>query len=335
MSDELPVEDGEATAGDDDEVSEQTGDSSGLDSVSADDDTEDSGMSADEPAPLSVEDSETVESLESEETADPGAGADAPEPALAVLEDDIPELQRKAPAKVKGVVDLVFLIDATGSMQPCIDDLKKNIVMFMGLLEEGADANSQSVIGDWRARVCAYRDWAEDDEPWIENPFVKDKAGLEAQLETLVADGGGDEPESLLEGMYKAIMCGETERGETSDGLKWRHRHEAARCLIVFTDATYHPEMLVEEAKGGTWEDVARVVEANRVILSLFAPEFPCYDELSQIDRCEYEAISFDANDKHGAVKALRDFTSDETAFRETLEALAASVVKSAETPEL
>ena len=57
--------------------------------------------------------------------------------------------------------------------------------------------------------------------------------------------------------------------------------------------------------------------------------------KLSQIDRCEYEAISFDANDKHGAVKALRDFTSDETAFRETLEALAASVVKSAETPEL
>jgi hypothetical protein len=220
-------------------------------------------------------------------------------------------LAEEGPAKK--VVDLVFLIDATGSMQQCIDDLKKNIVWVIALLE---DANSPPVIDDWRARVCAFRDWDEDDEPWIENPFVTDAVQLEAQLENLVADGGGDEPESLLEGMYKAIMCGETERGETSDGLKWRHRHEAARCLIVFTDATYHPEMLIEEAKGGTWEDVARVVEANRVILSLFAPEFPCYDELSQIDRCEYEAISFDANDKHGAVKAFRDFMSNTAAFR-------------------
>jgi len=216
--------------------------------------------------------------------------------------------------KVEGVVDLAFLIDATGSMQLSIDNLKKNIVMFMEFLEEGG--NWPGIIWDWRARVCAYRDWAEDDEPWIENPFVTEPGQLEAQLETLVAHGGGDEPESLLDGMYKAVMCGETERGDPSDGLKWRHRQEAVRCLIVFTDATYHPEMLVEEAKGGTWEDVARVIEANRVIFSLFAPDFPCYNDLSQIDRCEWEAISFDADDKHGAVKALTEFTSNETAFR-------------------
>ena len=29
--------------------------------------------------------------------------------------------------KTKGVCDIVFLIDATGSMQPAIDDLKRNI----------------------------------------------------------------------------------------------------------------------------------------------------------------------------------------------------------------
>ena len=32
--------------------------------------------------------------------------------------------------KTKGVCDIVFLIDATGSMQPAIDDLKRNIKMF-------------------------------------------------------------------------------------------------------------------------------------------------------------------------------------------------------------
>jgi hypothetical protein len=33
-------------------------------------------------------------------------------------------------SKVKGIVDIVFLLDATGSMQPCIDAVKNNIAAF-------------------------------------------------------------------------------------------------------------------------------------------------------------------------------------------------------------
>ena len=36
--------------------------------------------------------------------------------------------------KTKGVCDIVFLIDATGSMQPAIDDIKRNISKFFNEL---------------------------------------------------------------------------------------------------------------------------------------------------------------------------------------------------------
>ena len=92
--------------------------------------------------------------------------------------------------------------------------------------------------------------------------------------------------------------------------VKWRHRDEALRAVVIFTDATYHGEMSIEEARGGTWEDVAMAVEQERVFLSLFASDFPCYDTLSTIDRCVWEPIAFDPDEKGGAIQGLRDFTS-------------------------
>ena len=57
-----------------------------------------------------------------------------------------------AKKKVRGVADIVFLIDVTGSMQPCIDALKNNIAAFVDALSK-SDANNSSPISDWRGRV--------------------------------------------------------------------------------------------------------------------------------------------------------------------------------------
>ena len=42
--------------------------------------------------------------------------------------------------KVKGVVDIVFLLDITGSMEPCINAVKDNIQAFVATLT-AKDAN--------------------------------------------------------------------------------------------------------------------------------------------------------------------------------------------------
>ena len=55
-----------------------------------------------------------------------------------------------------------------------------------------------------------------------------------------------------------------------------------------------------------------------------------CYDDLSQIDKCEYMPIEFDPDVPNDAVYKLRDFTSDTANFQKTLEQLAKTVSVSA-----
>ncbi len=241
-----------------------------------------------------------------------------------------------ARAKTKGVADLVFVVDVTGSMASCIDALRKNIEAFIDSLSHG-DGNNVAPVRDWRGKVVGYRDIeasATEGVPWfVDNPFVRDVAALKAQLGALRAEGGGDEPESLLDTLYKvATMPASPKGSQTEDPNMWRYRSDAARVVIVFTDASFKETMSLPEAKGGSLQDVANVVMANRIILSLFAPNFEGYDRLSQIDKSEWEVVEYDGVSPQDALKR---FTSDPVNFRTTLKQLAASVSRSAETVAL
>ncbi|HEX2543055.1 MAG TPA: vWA domain-containing protein [Caldimonas sp.] len=242
----------------------------------------------------------------------------------------------QARAKTKGVADLVFLIDVSGSMAPCIDALRRNIEVFVDSLSRG-DANNAAPVKDWRGKVVGYRDIESAEHeglPWIvDNEFVRDAGALKAQLGALQAAGGGDEPESLLDALYKVASMEAVPKGsQQEDPGKWRYRSDAARVVIVFTDASFKETLNLPEAKGGSLQDVANVVMANRIILSLFAPNFEGYDRLSQIDKSEWEVVEYEGLNPQ---EALQKFTSDPVNFRTTLKQLAASVSRSAETVAL
>ncbi|MBA2244198.1 MAG: VWA domain-containing protein, partial [Gemmatimonadetes bacterium] len=126
--------------------------------------------------------------------------------------------------KTRGVADIVFLIDVSGSMAPIIDALKRNIELFIDSLSSG-EGNNVSPVRDWRAKAVGYRDFEADAEPFIDNPFVRDVTALKAQLAGLVAQGGGDEPESLLDALFRIANVGQTERGaQSEDPNQWRYR---------------------------------------------------------------------------------------------------------------
>ncbi len=265
--------------------------------------------------------------------ADPMA-ADAAAPAQGM--DDAPVAAAPPPTqrpKTKGVADLVFLIDVSGSMAPVIDALRRNIETFIDSLSHGGDANNAAPVKDWRAKVVGYRDTTDGDR-WLEdNPFVRDASALKAQLAALSAEGGGDEPESLLDALYKVATMEATPKGaQSEDPGKWRYRSDAARVVIVFTDASFKETMAIPEAKGGGLQDVTNVIMANRIVLSIFAPNFEVYDRLSQIDKSEWEVVEYEGLSPQ---QALQKFTSDQANFRNTLKQLAASVSKSAETVAL
>lgn len=227
-------------------------------------------------------------------------------------------------SKARGVCDIVFLIDATGSMQPCIDDIKNNIKLFFRSLEDPWSADCGAPVKDWRARVIGYRDPAADGADWyVSNPFVTDVASVEAQLDALQAYGGGDEPEGLLDALYRVSSWDETEKGaQEIDAEKWRYKYDAARCVAIFTDAPYSETTTLPEAPGLPLEDIRKKVVAARLRISLFAPQMDCYDDLEDIERLEYNGFAFDSSIPGDAVQKLRDLTADIANFQTTLRQL-------------
>jgi hypothetical protein len=301
-------------------------------------------MSATERSASTTKDSDVVRTLEpplSDHSAEASkTGGVDPAPAQhessGVATPDTSASPPPARAKTKGVADIVFMIDVSGSMKPCIDALRTNIEAFIDSLSKG-EGNNAAPVKDWRGKVVGYRDIeAAQSEgiPWIvDNPFVRDAAALKSQLAELRAEGGGDEPESLLDALFKTASMEASPKGsQLEDPAKWRYRSDAARVVVVFTDAPFKETMSLQEAKGGSLQDVANIVMANRIILSLFAPNFEGYDRLSQIDKSEWEVVEYEGLTPQ---EALKKFTSDPVNFRTTLKQLAASVSRSAETVAL
>ena len=252
-----------------------------------------------------------------------------------------------AESKAKGVVDIVVLLDVTGSMQECVDAVKGSISTFITSL--GAkDANNDSPIKDWRMKICGYRDHQAQESNWfVDNPFVRDIAAIQAQLSNpnLNATGGGDEPESLLDALYKLAKTDQAGAQDAEDASKWRARGTAARAVIFFTDATFKTPMTIPEAAGGGVSDVITAITTNKIILCGFCPEWSGYLELGTVDRAEIDPVvkvsempvlehlgkPGDAGNAAmvASVGALRAKVSDSVAFTKIMVQLAKGISKS------
>ena len=63
--------------------------------------------------------------------------------------------------KVKGIADIVFLMDATSDMMNCIQGVKENLAPFLEAPTE--DIGIDHIANrDWRAKVVGFRDFEAD-----------------------------------------------------------------------------------------------------------------------------------------------------------------------------
>ncbi len=238
------------------------------------------------------------------------------------------------PSKSKGVVDIVFLIDITGSMQVCIDAVKSNLQTFVTSLtsDDGGPNSPGPIVKDFRIRIVGYRDVDADGDRWfVDHPFTAEVSVASKQIAGLVADGGDDIPESLLDALHRVCTTPATESGSAADPGKWRHRRDALRVVVVFTDAPFHPIMAYPGGQGGGVADVANAAMANKVMIECFAPDLDCYAELEAIDKCNIHRIEFDSSDSRGPQKALAEYTSNKANFAKVMTSLGRSISKSAE----
>jgi len=217
-------------------------------------------------------------------------------------------------AQVKGVVDIVFLIDASGSMEDCIVAVKDRIGLFISELTGG-----QVPIKDWRARVIGYRDAKCDGDQWlVTNPFVSnDQAALTAQLSSLDAKGGGDEPESLIDALLEICSWNAVQKSETADDKSWRNVSDARRSVILFTDATFHSEA----NSGGTISDAFQKITAHKLELQYIVPDAPCFDD--------FEALPFAMSLERLSAPyqvELKRLVAESTKFNDVMVAMAKTI---------
>ena len=153
-----------------------------------------------------------------------------------------------APSTSGGKADVVFLIDNTGSMTDKIQHVNDNLFSFANSL---SNCNVQY-------SVISYGDISEGASQIF--PFTSDVNTVKSNIVSMNRTGGGDGPESALEGIRDAISY-----------LGTNGRSDATKQIILITDANYH-----YSGDGSqsilTKDDVAALVQDSGVTLSSVIP---------------------------------------------------------------
>jgi hypothetical protein len=212
--------------------------------------------------------------------AEPAPAAASPAPA--------PAQTSMASRGLSYAVDIVFCVDVTGSMTPIIDQVKANALRFYDDVQTNLTDKGKNV-DQLRVRVLAFRDFAADGSAAMqESPFFTlpaDRAGFSDFVNGLMAEGGGDAPESGLEAVALAVNSPWTTTGD-------RRR----QVIVVWTDAPAQaldasalPADLSSRvpadfsALTDLWENEQGPMGSSSKRLILFAPDGPGWSDISAV----------------------------------------------------
>lgn len=193
-----------------------------------------------------------------------------------------------APRGLSYAVDIVFCIDVTGSMTPILDAVKANALGFYDDVQTNLTEKGKNVA-QLRVRVIAFRDFAADGDGALEeSPFYSlpdERAGFSEFVNGLIAQGGGDAPESGLEAVALGISSPWTSIGD-------RRR----QVIVVWTDQPAHPldpstvpaDLASRvpadfSALTDQWEDEQGLMGSSSKRLILFAPDGPGWSDISAV----------------------------------------------------
>ena len=186
------------------------------------DDTEEEAFAV-EDHPSIAEHDRSFESLETPVPDHYPQVSGQPEPRMYYKADDYTsEMLEYVKGKQIGELDLVFLVDETGSMGRYIDQVKSRLQEIIATLERSPLCRSL------RLGLVSYRDHPPQDNTFASRvvPLTEDVDAIRKGVNRMRAHGGGDGPESVTDGLYDVAR------------LDWRPR--AARVVVLVGDAPPH-----------------------------------------------------------------------------------------------
>jgi Mg-chelatase subunit ChlD len=121
-----------------------------------------------------------------------------------------------------GQLDLVFVVDNTGSMGPYINVAKSKILEIIRTIKK------EELCHSLRVGLVPYRDHPPEERTFVTKKFhlTDDTAVIERNVRSMSAYGGGDGPEAVDDGLRDAI------------NLEWNG--EAAKVIVLVGDAPPH-----------------------------------------------------------------------------------------------
>lgn len=164
------------------------------------------------------------------------------------------ELAAEAPVQVASQarqvqrprIDVVFVVDTTGSMSGLLEGAKQTIWSIANRLSSGEPRP------DIRVGLVAYRDIT-DEYVTKSFPLTRDLDTIHGQLSQLVAAGGGDGPEHVNRGLSDAIH-----------GMSWEEGQGVLRLVFLVGDAPPHDDY----NDGPTSAELARTAAAKNITIN-------------------------------------------------------------------
>ncbi len=133
-----------------------------------------------------------------------------------------PDELARARELVKGRLDLVFLIDETGSMGSYIGQVQRHLLNLIRALKQSP------LCQELRLGLVTYRDHPPQDRSFVTRvvPLTENVEEISQGVARMHADGGGDGPEAVTDGLHE-LLC-----------LDWHP--DAARLVVMVGDAPPH-----------------------------------------------------------------------------------------------
>jgi hypothetical protein len=109
--------------------------------------------------------------------------------------------ERKPDMDVLSRADLCFVVDTTGSMSPFLEAAKRHLMDAMTTLQAAANV-------DLHVGLVEYRDHPPQERSFVTrvSDLRGDFSAMQKVIEKLAAQGGGDSPEAVFDGVYDACV---------------------------------------------------------------------------------------------------------------------------------
>lgn len=219
-------------------------------------------------------------------------------------------------ASLKVFVDIVYVIDGTGSMQKLLDAVKDNALTMYDKIVEGLSGSR--LVQNMRIRVIVYRDIYVDTEAIVDSgdffTLPAEAQKLRDFISGIQAMGGGDEPESGLEALHFAIQS--PWKQPAGNVKKVRH------IVVVMTDASAHklddPQRFIDPAhvyppgvpdrlKGveAEWLDLQGQLNQRGKRLILFTPNSYPWSEVIDWGNAIFETMKPDGTLDEAAYQSV------------------------------